>query len=153
MDTPRMSRVSHRHSRINTKPVSVSGPQMRGYRCLIPSIPTLLLCEVSRHIWNIADTFRRQDVPSRRTRSVNKPSTVKTAVLQQRHETTRQDSEHTRLRHPMGGSWMMERGVVTTYMAVLPSRPPTRSCNTSGMLRILTGTRECLPDRYAVPTN
>ncbi|KAI5980891.1 hypothetical protein EDD15DRAFT_2340306 [Pisolithus albus] len=98
-DTPRMSRVSHQHSRINMKTVSVNGPQTRGYGCLIPSIPILLPCKVSRHLWNIADTFRRQDVPSRQTRSVNKASTVKMAVLQQQHETTRQDSEHMWLKH------------------------------------------------------
>ncbi|KAI5988539.1 hypothetical protein EDD15DRAFT_2371206 [Pisolithus albus] len=98
-DTPRMSRVSHQHSRINTKPVSVSGPQTRGYRHLIPNIPISLPCEVSRHLWNIADTFRRQDTPSRRTRSTNKASTVKMAVSQQWHETTRWDSEHMWLEH------------------------------------------------------
>ncbi|KAI5987219.1 hypothetical protein EDD15DRAFT_2295007 [Pisolithus albus] len=94
-----MSRVSHRHSRINTKTVSVSGPQTRGYRHLILNIPISLPCEVSQHLWNIADTFRRQDVPSRQTRSTNKASTVKMAVSQQQHKTTRQDSEHMWLEH------------------------------------------------------
>ncbi|KAI5980890.1 hypothetical protein EDD15DRAFT_2535782 [Pisolithus albus] len=45
---------------------------------------------------------RDSNIEPRQTRSVNKASTVKMAVLQQQHETTRQDSERpamTRFRH------------------------------------------------------
>ncbi|KAI6038249.1 hypothetical protein EDC04DRAFT_3141665 [Pisolithus marmoratus] len=93
-DTPRTSRVPHRHCRVNTTPVNVRGLKTRGYRRLILNIPVSLPCEVSQHLWNIADTFRRQDMPHRRTRKRTGPSDSRMAVSQRQHETTRQDGKH-----------------------------------------------------------
>lgn len=118
----------------------------------LPALPRPLLNAI-RYTHRPSTDSQRPGRVKTSAKSVSKARTRQNAYLILMWPLPPLSTPSKRLRHPMGGSWMMERGVVTTYMAVLPSQPPTRSCDTSGMLRILTGTRECLPDRYAVPTN
>ncbi|KAI6039729.1 hypothetical protein EDC04DRAFT_2682713, partial [Pisolithus marmoratus] len=68
---------------------------MRGYRCLILSIPILLPHKVSQHLWNIIDTYQREDVPPRQTQNHNGPSNSQMTVLQQQYEATGWDGECT----------------------------------------------------------
>ncbi|KAI5980352.1 hypothetical protein EDC04DRAFT_2863722 [Pisolithus marmoratus] len=58
---------------------------MRGYRCLILSIPILLPHKI----------YQREDVPPRQTQNHNGPSNSQMTVLQQQYEATGWDGECT----------------------------------------------------------
>ncbi|KAI6030307.1 hypothetical protein EDC04DRAFT_2711330, partial [Pisolithus marmoratus] len=116
----------------------------RGYRCLMLSIPILLPCKVSQHLWNIMDTYWREDVPPRWTWNHDGPSDSRTTVLQQQHKTTEWDSEHAWLEqhgtpvlpwdvprkdagsdNRLNSSAICSHGAGKKLLATLPELPPT----------------------------
>ncbi|KAI6003410.1 hypothetical protein EDC04DRAFT_2908221 [Pisolithus marmoratus] len=95
---PRTLKDTRRHGRIKTGLRNICSIETRGYRRLALNVPTSLPHEVSKRLWNIADTCQRQDMPPRRTRNHYGHSDSRMAVSRQWHETTRQDGKCTQFR-------------------------------------------------------
>ncbi|KAI6021102.1 hypothetical protein EDC04DRAFT_3143916 [Pisolithus marmoratus] len=79
---PGILRDPRRRGRIKTKPENISKSGQKGCkRLMLPSMPISPLRHLSKHLWNVANTYWRQGVPPGQTQNDNKPVIFKTAAL------------------------------------------------------------------------
>lgn len=84
--TPGTLRDPHQRGRIKTRSKNVSRSEMRGSKASILPIPTSPHCDISQHLWNVANTYWRHGIPPGWMCNTNKPSLFDTAALRQRYK-------------------------------------------------------------------
>ncbi|KIK14292.1 hypothetical protein PISMIDRAFT_17379 [Pisolithus microcarpus 441] len=84
--TPGTLREPHRRGRIKTRSKNVSTVETRGAKASILPIPTSPPCDISQHLWNVANTYWRHGIPPGWTCNIKIPSLFETAALRQRYK-------------------------------------------------------------------